>query len=149
VVGHRLQPKPELLNQQGEADEELSAHYDTVRQSQPTSHATQYYGRTSQNPTQQSAPPPAQQISSHQAVGVQLLERLGTMPTQSQPIHTTGVTNRIPQPDQLRRAKKGKGPANKPTTAATLKPVQTGLPVNGSRVSSINPFFEESILCTD
>ncbi|KAJ9116271.1 hypothetical protein QFC24_006788 [Naganishia onofrii] len=96
------------------------------------SHSQVVLQYTSQPSALYTAPIATQQVSGTQAMGVQLFERLGSMA--SQPVYTTRVVSRIPQPDQLRGGKKGKGAATKPTAASALKPVQVGVPTNGNRI---------------
>ena len=85
------------------------------------SHSQVVLQYTSQPSALYTAPIATQQVSGTQAMGVQLFERLGSMA--SQPVYTTRVVSRIPQPDQLRGGKRGKGAATKPTAASALKPV--------------------------
>lgn len=132
LAKHRAEQVLEDIKQQQEAELRNSARNDTSQQAQKITQSAQY---TSQPAALYTVPIATQQVSGTQAMGVQLLERLGSMA--SQPVYTTGVVSRIPQPDQLRGGKKGMGAATKPPAASALKPAQVGVPTNGNRVSPI------------
>ncbi|KAJ9097582.1 hypothetical protein QFC21_004616 [Naganishia friedmannii] len=90
-----------------------------------------FFGQSSNAKAHYSATRSTQQVFINQVMGVNLLERLDNM--DSQPVYTTGVVHRIPQPEQLRGGKKGKGTSSKATPVAALKPVQVGVPANEIR----------------
>ncbi|KAJ9095599.1 hypothetical protein QFC21_005470 [Naganishia friedmannii] len=128
----RLQQELELINQQEEADRQRAMQGNVQTPSENVDYGSPFFGQSSNAKAHYSATPSTQQVSINQVMGVKLLERLDNM--DSQPVYTTGVVNRIPQPEQLRGGKKGKGTSSKATPVAALKPVQVGVPANENRI---------------